>query len=66
MVPVLFVFLMSVFVESLELIWEENGEKFIKLKETSDRDFKEGKGIIKSHTPLHYKSARLDLFDVFQ
>ena len=55
MVPVLVLFLMSAFAESLELIWEENGLKFIKLKRTSDGDFEEGNEVIKGHTHLQLK-----------
>ena len=66
MAPVLFLFLMSGFVESLDALWEENGLEKVKLKRPSEDDFENGKGIIKSHKPSQYKSARLKTTEVVQ
>ena len=66
MAPVLFLFLMSAFAESLDAIWEENGLEKVELKRPSKEDFENGKGIIKSHKPSQYKSSKLKTTKVIQ
>ena len=66
MAPVLFLFLMSDFSESLDALWEDNGLEKVKLKRPSEDDFEIGKGIIKSHKPNQYKSARIKTTEVVQ
>ena len=66
MAPVLFLFLMSDFAESLDAIWEENGLEKDELKQPSKEDFENGKGIIKSHKPSQYKSSKLKTTKVIQ
>ena len=58
MAPVLFLFLMSAFVKSLEVIWEENGLEMIDFKRPTEAEFDSGKGIIKSHKPSEYTSSK--------
>ena len=49
MAPVLFLFLMAAFVETLIMVWEEQGLEKVEFQRALDEDF--GNGIAKSHTP---------------
>ena len=43
MVPVLFLFLMTAFAETLEMVWKEQGIKVVTARSVTEEDFKEGK-----------------------
>jgi hypothetical protein len=54
MAPVLFLFLMTAFAESLEKEYDRNNIKKIELHRASDDDFINGNAILKSHKPKQY------------
>ena len=66
MAPVLFLFLMATFAESLEDIWEEKGLEKVEFQRLSDDDFKKGEGFVKSHTKSQYKSIKSVTFTVMK
>mmetsp|Transcript_22885 Transcript_22885/g.52542 ORF Transcript_22885/g.52542 Transcript_22885/m.52542 type:complete len:261 (+) Transcript_22885:134-916(+) len=66
MAPVLFLFLMNAFADSLETIWESKGLERMQVVRASDEDFENGIGIVRGHTPKQYGSSKLDFLTVFQ
>ena len=54
MAPVLFLFLMNAFADSLEKIWESKGLERVQVVRASDEDFENGIGIVRGHTPKQY------------
>jgi hypothetical protein len=57
MAPVLFLFLMTAFAESLDKEYDRNNIKKIDLHQASDEDFANGNAILKSHKPKQYLST---------
>ena len=57
MAPVLFVFLMTAFAESLDKEYDRNNIKEIDLHRASDEDFANGNAILISHKPKQYSST---------
>ena len=51
MAPVLFLFLMNAFADSLEKIWEDKGLQKVQVQHASDKDFEDGKNTMIT-TPL--------------
>jgi len=66
MAPVLFLFLMSAFAETLEEEWKRHEIEVVTVGTTSSVDLEEGKGVIKSHAPDQYKSKHLTAFEIIQ
>jgi len=66
MAPVLFLFLMNAFAESLEKIWELKGLERVTVVRASDEDFENGIGIVRGHTPKQYQSSKLVILSIFQ
>ena len=66
MAPVLFLFLMNAFADSLETIWESKGLERMQVVRASDEDFENGIGIVRGHTPKQYQSSKLDILSIFQ
>ncbi|EJK71847.1 hypothetical protein THAOC_06672, partial [Thalassiosira oceanica] len=66
MAPVLFLFLMNAFAESLEKIWELKGLERVTVVRASDEDFENGIGIVRGHTPKQFSSSKLDILSEFQ
>jgi hypothetical protein len=66
MAPVLFLFLMSAFSETLEEVWKEKGIKVVTVQTASEADFADGKGAIKSHNARQYMSRALSAFEILQ
>ena len=66
MAPVLFLFLMTAFAETLEVVWRENDINVVTVQSMSETDFESGKGAIKSHTPAQYMSPSLTAQEIFQ
>ena len=66
MAPVLFLFLMSAFAESLEIVWQQSGIDVATVRSVSERDFEAGTGVIKSHRPKQYLSRSLTAFEILQ
>ncbi len=64
MAPVIFLFLMSVAAETLEVKWCEAGITVLKVAHSSDDDLESG--CIHGHTPRMYNSTRLTVFEIFQ
>ena len=56
MAPIIFLFLMSAFAETLEEVWREKGIKVVTVQTVSEADFADGKGEIKSHSAQQYAS----------
>ena len=56
MAPVLFLFLMTAFAESLDKEYDRNNIKKIDLHRASDEDFASGNAILKSHKLNQYSS----------
>ena len=66
MAPVLFLFLMNAFADSLEKIWKSKGLERVQVVRASDEDFENGIGIVRGHTPSQYRSSKLDILSIFQ
>ena len=66
MAPVLFLFLMSAFAETLEIEWREKGIEVVTVQTAKENGFDAGEGIIKSHTPKEYNSTALSAFEIIQ
>ncbi|EJK48921.1 hypothetical protein THAOC_32244 [Thalassiosira oceanica] len=64
--PVLFLFRMNAFAESLEKIWESKGLEKVQVVRASDEDFENGIGIVRGHTPIQFESSKLDILSIFQ
>ncbi|KAL7552342.1 hypothetical protein ACHAWF_015574 [Thalassiosira exigua] len=66
MAPVLFLFLMTAFAESLEVVWKRNNIEGVTLKSVAEDDFAQGKGAIKSHTIAQYQARPLTAVEIIQ
>ena len=55
---VLFLFLVSAFVGSLEAIWKENNHEMIDLKRQTGEEFGSGRCLIKGHKPCEHVSHK--------
>ena len=66
MAPVLFLFLMNAFAESLEAIWESKGLEKVGVVHASDEDFENGIGNIRRHKKGQFQSSKLEELTVFQ
>ncbi|KAL7552852.1 hypothetical protein ACHAWF_016100 [Thalassiosira exigua] len=66
MAPVLFLFLMTAFAESLEVVRKCNNIKVVTLKSVTEEDFVQGKGAIKSHTIAQYQARSLIAVAIIQ
>ncbi len=64
MAPVLFLFLMTVFAETLEIIWREQAIPILKVVTASDDNLINGK--ICSHTPAMFTSQNLTAYEIIQ
>ena len=66
MAPVLFLFLMTAFAETVEIVRKEQGIEVVTARSVTEEDFEEGKRAVKSHTPRQYMSRSLTSFKIFQ
>jgi hypothetical protein len=64
MAPVLFLFLMTAFAETLEIIWREQAIPILKVMTASDDNLINGK--ICSHTPAMFTSKKLTAYKILQ
>jgi hypothetical protein len=64
MVPVLFLFLMTAFAETLELIWKQMDTPILSVMTTANKNLTDGK--ICSHTPAMFKSKKLTAYEILQ
>ena len=64
MAPVLFLFLMTAFAETLELVWEQQGIPILNVMTTADDKLSEGR--ICSHTPAMFASNSLKAYKILQ
>ena len=62
MAPVLFLFLMSAFAETLEIEWKNQGIGVVTVQTASEEALLEGKAAIKSHSIKQYTSRTLSAF----
>ena len=66
MAPVLFLFLMSSFAETLAIVWKQNDIEVVTAQTASMEDFDNGLGAVKSHSPKQYQSRSLSAFEILQ
>jgi hypothetical protein len=64
MAPVLFLFLMTAFAKTLELVWKERDIPILRVMTTANEHIAEGK--ICSHTPTMFKSKKLTAYEILQ
>ena len=64
MAPVLFLFMMNAFAESLETKWKQKELPAIKVMMHDSNNI--GEGQVCSHTPAMYESKSLTLFEIYQ
>ena len=65
MAPVLFLFMMNAFAESLETVWKQTEIPVLKVMTTNTNIIKDGQ--VCSHTQALYKSkTSLTMFEIFQ
>ena len=64
MAPVLFLFMMNAFAESLEIVWKQKEIPVLKVMTTNTNAIEEGQ--VCSHTQAMYKSRSLTTFEIFQ
>jgi hypothetical protein len=64
MAPVLFLFLMTAFAETLKIVWKQQGILILKVMTTADD--KLSKGRICSHTPAMFLSKSLNVYEILQ
>jgi len=64
MAPVLFLFLMTAFAETLELIWRDWDIPILSMMTAADEHLAEGK--ICSHTPAMFRSKKLTPYGILQ
>jgi hypothetical protein len=62
MAPVLFLFLMTAFAETLELVWKHMDIPILSVMTTADENLANGK--ICSHTPAMFKSKKLTTYEI--
>ena len=60
MAPVLFLFLMTAFAETLELVWKQQGIPILNVMTTADDKLSDGR--ICSHTPAMFASNSLKAY----
>ena len=66
MAPVLFLFLMSAFAETLEIEWKNQGIGVVTVQTASEEALLEGKAAIKSHSISQYTSRTLSAYEILQ
>jgi hypothetical protein len=64
MAPVLFLFLMTAFAETLEIVWKQQGTPILNVMMTADDKLSEGR--ICSHTPAMFMSKSLTGYKILQ
>ena len=64
MALVLFLFLMTAFAETLELVWKDHDIPVLSVMTAADEHFEKGK--ICSHTPAMFRSKQLTAYGVLQ
>jgi len=64
MAPVLFLFLMTAFAETLEIVWKDQGIPILSVMTAADEHLAEGK--ICSHTPAMFRSKKLAKYEILQ
>ena len=64
MAPVLFLFLMTLFAETLEIVWKDQDIPILSVMTATDEHLAEGK--ICSHTPEMFKSKKLSSYEILQ
>ncbi len=64
MAPVLFLFLMTVFAKTLEIVWKQQGIPILNVMMTTDDEL--SKGRICSHTPEMFSLKSLNAYEVLQ
>ena len=64
MAPVLFLFLMTAFAETLELVWKDHDIPILSVMAAADEHFEKGK--ICSHTPAMFRSKQLMAYGMLQ
>ena len=64
MAPVLFLFLMTAFAETLEIVWREQAIPILKVMTASNDNLINGK--ICSHTPAMFMSKNLTAYEILQ
>ena len=64
MAPVLFLFLMTAFAETLEIVWKDQDIPILSVMTATDEHLAEGK--ICSHTPAMFKSKKLSSYEILQ
>ena len=64
MAPVLFLFLMTAFAETLEIVWKDQGIPILSVMTAADEHLAEGK--ICSHTPAMFRSKKLARYEILQ
>jgi hypothetical protein len=64
MVPVLFLFLMTAFAETLKLVWKQMDIPILSVMMTADKNLPEGK--ICSHTLAMFKLKKLTTYEILQ
>jgi hypothetical protein len=66
MAPVLFLFLMSAFSETLEIEWRNSGIGVATIHTISNEDLVAGKGQVRGHTPKQYFARALTIAEILQ
>jgi len=64
MAPMLFLFLMTAFAETLELVWKNENIPILSVMTAADEHFAEGR--ICSHTPAMVRSTKLTAYSILQ
>ena len=64
MAPVLFLFLMTAFAETLELVWKNENIPILSVMTAADEHFAEGRNC--SHTPAMFRSKKLTAYSILQ
>ena len=62
MVPVLFLFLMTAFAETLKLVWKQMDIPILSVMTAADENLANGK--ICSHTPAMFKLKKLTTYEI--
>ena len=66
MAPVLFLFLMSAFAETLEVAWKEAGIEVCTVRSVTGTKLAAGNGKIRGHSPKEYLAHNLTAVEIFQ
>jgi hypothetical protein len=64
MAPVLLLFLMTAFAETLKIVWKQQGIPILNVMTTADNKLSEGR--ICSHTPAMFLSKSLNAYEILQ